>query len=290
MARQTNFSHYTSILICLSSSRCVTSLLLLATASVRVISLLVGLLFLWSLVGIEVEVSEAPTDSAVFDHLLHDQLLLIIVASLLIHLVVSVSNLVLPLFLQSTGEELDFLFDSIVVFPLALKDRVQDDARLVLRWVIEVHEHLTAEYKVRTIVLRSQSPKRVDRPLEVFAPFVENVLSLSCFFLHFHFVLVQLITTVFVLFDLRLSKQVIVASLNSKIRVLLVIFGIHDFFAEELHLFLNVFEHFLDFLGFLLLQVEVLLHLKFIRVPDDLVRVVVQVFCLEQHVLLPQFN
>jgi hypothetical protein len=170
--------------------------------------LLVGLLLLWSLVGIEVEVSEAPADSAVFDHLLHDQLLLIIVASLLTHLVVSVSNLMLPLFLQSTGEELDFLFDSIVVFPLALEDRVQDDARLILRWVIEVHEHLTAEYKVRTIVLRSQSPKRVNRSqinkrnLEVSAPLVQNVLSLLCFFLHFLFVLVQLITTFFVLFDL----------------------------------------------------------------------------------------
>jgi len=290
MARQTNFSLYSSILICLSSSQCVTSLLLLATTSVRVISLLVGLLLLWSLVGIEVEVSEAPADSAVFDHLLRDQLLLIIVASLLTHLVESVSNLMLPLFLQSTGEKLDFLFDSIVVFLFALEDRVQDDARLILCWVIEVHEHLTAEYKVRTIVLRSQSPKRVNRSLEVSASFVQNVLSLFCFFLHFLFVLVQLITTFFVLFDLRLSKQVIIASLNSKIRVLLVIFGIHDFFAEELHLFLNVFEHFLDFLGFLLLQVEVLLHLKFIRVPDDLVRVVVQVFCLEQHVLLPQLN
>lgn len=162
---------------------------------------------------------------------------------------------------------------------------MQDDARLVLGWVIEMNEDLASKHEVGAFMVIRSSTKQAESCLVFFCKRIKLVLVFLILVLVQLLIFVQLNSFRFLLLYFLGSKQ----SENFSVDVESC-FVLLNFLAEKLHLVVNFLQYVLDLLGFPLVQVEVFLHLFLVRVLARLVWVVVPVLRLEQHVLLPQFQ
>lgn len=191
----------------------------------------------------------------------------------------------MPSFLQRAGEVHDFFLDQVVLDLIALEDGVQDDARLVLGWVVEMNEDLASKHEVGAFMVFRSSTKQAKSCLEIFCKRIKLFLLFLILGLVCLLIIVQLDSVFFLILYFLVGKQSENRSVDCESCFVLL-----NFIAEKLHLVVNFLQYVLDLLGFPLMQVEVFLHLKLVRVLAWLVWVVVPVLRLEQHVLLPQLQ